>query len=350
MSFEEKKAFLISVIKFYRNRGYTLRDNINTVLKEAGLIPTKNTWEDTLRNISELPESDIFKSLVDNAISAFKEDIFKTILYRDKFISIYKNPDNFDRILAALENTSKLFDGDYSNIFDNASDLGVITTAINGNVIFTTKNIRPLSTKVDLGIHALKQDYFSDDYDKVFAYKTVDIPCFNSIIFNKQSKNIILVVDLANQFQDENLRTEIAKLVTLIRELAGIGHAISDTGINLFPAINNLYIEEYGAVKELAFKTDDGVSHREIAKAGIDDVRDGDYHTGGTASANIQPYDIKKIYSNLTPKLRQDIYLKGTWYALNLPSPILTNATISANSDHDFHAIITKLIDFSPVS
>ncbi len=100
-------------------------------------------------------------------------------------------------------------------------------------IFYTFKSIRSLSTKVDLGVVALKQDYLDEEYDRVFAFKTVDLPCFNSIIFDTDKKNIIISADLANQFQDENLRAEIARLINLIRQITGMGHTIEDTGINL---------------------------------------------------------------------------------------------------------------------
>ena len=99
-------------------------------------------------------------------------------------------------------------------------------------------------------------------------------------------KNIILSADLANQFQDENLKAEIARLVNLIRQTSGLGHTIDDTGINLFPCVVKLYQEQPGVIKELAFKTDDGVAHREIARGGID-VREVRISCWRTASANI---------------------------------------------------------------
>ncbi len=347
MSFEENKLLVASAVIFYKNRGYTLRGNINSILKESGFLQTKTTWEDTFKVITEFPESEINETIISATLENFKEDIIKTIHYRDKFLTIYNNPTNYESIYNAIDAVSSSFDDDFSTIFDNSSEFGIIKTIVNDNIIYTTKSIRSLITKVDLGVHALKQDYLNEGYDNVFAYKALELPCFNSIIFNQTDKNIILSADLANQFQDENLRAEIAKLVSMIRDTTRIGHAIEDTGINLFPCINKPYEETEGKIKELAFKTDNGVSHREIARSGIDDVRDGEYHSGGVASAAIEPYDIKKIYSAHNQKLRQDLTLKGTWFVLSLPQPVLTNATISVNSDDDFHSIIKKLINFA---
>lgn len=346
-TFEEKQAFIQSGVKFYKNRGYTLRGSINSIFKSNGLLNTKSSWEDTYKLISEFQDSEINNEILDKIIEAFHNDLFSTILFRDKYLSIYENPKNYDDIIAKLDEISIDFDGDFSSILDNSLDFEYIKTIHNHQIFYTFKSIRSLSTKVDLGVFALKQDFVDEEYERVFAYKTVDLPCFNSIIFDTQKKNLILSVDLANQFQDENLRAEIARLVNLIRQTTGLGHTIEDTGINLFPCVAKLYHEQPGVIKELAFKTDDGVAHREIARGGIDDVREGDYHVGGTASTSIQPYDIKKIYGGKKFNDKKDLLLKGSWYILNLPTPILTNVTITVNSAQDMNDMVNKLIAFS---
>lgn len=346
-TFEEKQAFIQGVVKFYKNRGYTLRGSINSIFKSNGLLNTKSSWEDTYKLISELPDSEITNQTLDAIIEAFNNDVFSTILFRDKYLTIYEDPKNYEDIISKINELSFEFDGDFSPILDNSLDFEFIKTQNNHLVFYTFKSIRSLSTKVDLGVFALKQDFVDEEYDRVYAYKTVDLPCFNSIIFDTEKKNIILSADLANQFQDENLRAEIARLVNLIRQVTGLGHTIEDTGINLFPCVAKLYHEQPGVIKELAFKTDDGVAHREIARGGIDDVREGDYHVGGTASTSIQPYDIKKIYGGKKFNDKKDLLLKGSWYILNLPTPILTNVTITVNSAQDMNDMVNKLIAFS---
>ncbi|WP_180043691.1 MULTISPECIES: hypothetical protein [unclassified Acinetobacter] len=346
-TFEEKKLFIQNTIKFYKNRGYTLRGSINSILKSNGFINTKSSWEDTEKQVTDFPESVISNDIFDKVIQGFQKDLLKTILFRDKFISIYEEPKNFDLIFSKLDEISSLFDEDYYPVFENSTAFEFIKTEHQNLVFFTFKSIRSLSTKVDLGVYALKQDYHNEEYDKVYAYKTVDLACFNSIIFDLNNKNIILSSDLANQFQDEHLRAEIARLVNLIRQTTGLGHTIEDTGINLFPCIEKFYKEEEGVIKELAFKTDDGVAHREIARSGIDDVREGEYHVGGTASTNIEPYDIKKIYGGNKLNEKKDLLLKGSWYILNTTEPKLTNVTITVNSEKDLYDMINKIIAFS---
>lgn len=346
-SFEEKQAYIQGVVRFYKNRGYTLRGSINTIFKNHGLLNTKSSWEDTYKLISELADSDINNETLDKIIEAFNKDVFSTILYRDKFLTIYESPKNYEDIFSRINQYSLEFDGDFSQILDNSLEFEYIKTQIDNLIFYTFKSIRSLSTKVDLGVVALKQDYLDEEYDRVFAFKTVDLPCFNSIIFDTEKKNIIISADLANQFQDENLRAEIARLINLIRQITGMGHTIDDTGINLFPCVPKLYSEQSGVIKELAFKTDDGVAHREIARGGIDDVREGDYHTAGAASTSIQPYDIKKTYGGKKFNDKKDLLLKGSWYILSLPTPVLTNVTITVNSAKDMNDMVDKLIAFS---
>ena len=44
---------------------------------------------------------------------------------------------------------------------------------------------------------------------------------------------------------------------------------------------------------------------------------------------------------------RKDLLLKGSWYILNLPTPYLTNVTITVNSAKDLNEMVNKLIAFS---
>lgn len=84
----------------------------------------------------------------------------------------------------------------------------------------------------------------------------------------------------SSQFHEENLRGALAKLRLYLNQLV-LEH-IPDTGCNVFPAIERLYYEEIGNVKNLSFKTDDGISHNESSRVGIEDLRSGEYHKGGT--------------------------------------------------------------------
>ena len=343
MNFEEKKEFIKNCIIFYRDRGYTLKGNINTLLKNGGLFSTKTMWEETLKEIDYISASEVGAKIVDDVIAEFEKDLIKTILFREKYLSIYIDPKNFDNIFLALEKKYKKFDDNYHSIINSEIKFGFKKIQFDDLYFYISKDISTLTSKIDLGLSALKDELKDSGYQKVFAFKEIEISSFNSIIVDKKNRNIILSADLANHFQIDQLRQKIAGLVNLIRTETKLGHTIEDTGINLFPCIQKLYDEKHGFVKELAFKTDEGVSHREIAKAGKD-VREGEYHTAGSASTDIESYDIKKSYGKKTEEDYKEVILKGSWYILSLPTPILTNLTIHANTLKSFNEILTKII------
>lgn len=345
--FDDKKIFIQQIINFYRNRGYSLRGKVNNILKQSGIFGTKQSWEDTLDLISNMDFNEINDEIIQKVLVNFQSDLLSIVLYQNKFISIYDEILNFDTIYNALDSNSVKFDSDFQPILDKNLSFDYIKFTQGSLDFFVFKSIRLLATKIDLGLYVLKPDYIDDDFDKIVGYKTQEIPCFNSIIFDNDKKTIILSADLSSQFQEENLRAEIAKLVKIIRQKTNIGQAIKDLGLNIFPSIQKLYDEKEGIIKELAFKTNDGVAHREKARSGIDDVREGDYHIAGVASAEIEPYDIHKTYFDSQSNVATEVLVKGSWFILNSVNQVLHNATVTVNSEEEFVKIINKLIEFS---
>ena len=100
---------------------------------------TKSSWEDTYKLISDLDDNQINNDMLDKIMEAFQNDLFSTILFRDKYLTIYETPKNYDNILTILDDLSEGFDGDFSSILDNALDYQYIKT-IHGNLTFIHLN------------------------------------------------------------------------------------------------------------------------------------------------------------------------------------------------------------------
>ena len=101
--------------------------------------------------------------------------------------------------------------------------------------------------------------------------------------------------------------------------------------------------EVKGNVKNLSFKTDDGISHNESSRLGIEDLRSGEYHKGGIANATIEPYNITKDYNLEDYKVV--VTVKGSWHALNIAGiPNLNNFYVSTKDVNSFFTAIEEII------
>ena len=211
--------------------------------------------------------------------------------------------------------------------------------------IYQFKIIRTFILKENIRVDALKSEYVNEEYEKLVAYKEVRLPCFDSIILDDVTQQIILCADLSSQFHEENLRGALAKLRLYLNQLV-LEH-IPDTGCNVFPAIERLYYEEIGNVKNLSFKTDDGISHNESSRVGIEDLRSGEYHKGGIANATIEPYNITKEYNLEAYKVL--VTVKGSWHALaiNTGIPNLNNFYVSTKDQSSFFKAIEEIVKTS---
>lgn len=344
------KETLTDLIKLYRKRGASLRNQVNPLIKKSGLI-TQSSWNNTFSHLEQYDESDITRSQFSTAIADFKKDLFSKILYDDKFISIIEKPSNYGEIKQCLETFpfESLDQVNASNLIDEEDECACYKSASSGTTTYIFKKVRKYSVKEKLNVSALKLEYQNDGYDKLLAYVDISLPCFDSIILYDEREIIILASDLSSIFQVDNLRGAIASLKHIIRDKSAQSIKVPDKNKNFFAAIQEFYEENLGHVKELAFKTDDGVAHYENAKRGIPCIKEGDFHIGGTDNAEIEAYKIRKTYSSTNPNRENSIYLVSSWYVLNgnLGERLLGEATISAESHASFFEIVDKLLNWS---
>lgn len=350
MNFVDMQETLTDLIKLYRTRGLSLRSHVNPLLKTAGLA-TQASWSNTLTHIQKYDDSDINRSQFEKTISVFKKDLFNRILYDNKFVSVVDNVPNYDEIKAGLEQISyEDFDQKTaSELISLEEDNICYKSSNNSTTAYIFKNIRKNSVKEELNINSLKLEYQNDGYDKLVAFVDILLPCFDSIVLDDDKNRIILSADLSSIFYVDHLRAALAHLRTVIRQNTAQEIKLTDKNVNFFPAIQKLYEEDIGNVKELAFKTDDGVAHYENAKRGISCIKDGDFHIAGSDVADIEAYRIKKTYISNTEKQENSVYLASSWYVLNgvKTDRRLGEATISASCYADFFGIIDKIINWS---
>jgi len=344
------KETLTDLVKLYRKRGASLRNQVNPLINKSGLI-TQASWNNTFTHLEKYEESEITREQFSVAIEDFRKDLFSKILYDNKFISIIEKPAKYKEIKECLEKfTFESFDKvNASKLIEEEDEDFCYKSIANSTTTYIFKKIRKYSVKEDLKVSALKLEYQNDGYDKLFAYVDISLPCFDSIIMDDEREIIILAADLSSIFQVDNLRGAVASLKTIIRQGTPEDIKISDKNTNFFSAIQKFYEEDLGNVKELAFKTDDGVAHYENAKRGISCIKDGDFHIGGTDAADIEAYKIRKTYSAAEPNQENSVYLVSSWYVLNgnLGERKLGEATISASSYREFFVIIDKLLNWS---
>lgn len=345
MNFDDLKSNIVNLLKIYRGRGVSLRNDIHPLLAGFTFIDKTHTWSGLFVHISELQE-DIEPDLLKKLGALYKKiesDFNNRVLFEDKYLSVYKGLPCYDQLKALLEtlvsedqNLDLSKDGNFKDhVFQVKQEIGQ-------KHIYQFKIIRTFILKENIRVDALKSEYVNEEYEKLVAYKEVRLPCFDSIILDDSTKEIILCADLSSQFHEENLRGALAKLRLYLNHLV-VEH-IPDTGCNVFPSIERLYKEEIGSVKNLSFKTDDGISHNESSRVGIEDLRSGEYHKGGIANATIEPYNITKEYNLEAYKVL--ITVKGSWHALAISTgiPNLNNFYVSTRDQGSFFKAIKEII------
>ncbi|WP_141100212.1 hypothetical protein, partial [Acinetobacter baumannii] len=307
-----------------------------------------HTWSSLFVHISEL-EEDVEPNLLDKLGSLYQKiesDFNNRVLFEDKYLSVYKGLPCFDELKKHLESllgSNQTLDlsrnGDFKNHIFQAKKI------VGQKHIYQFKIIRTFILKENIRVDALKSEYVNEEYEKLVAYKEVRLPCFDSIILDDATQEIILCADLSSQFHEENLRGALAKLRLYLNQIV-VEH-IPDAGCNVFPAIEKLYSEKIGNVKNLSFKTDDGISHNESSRVGIEDLRSGEYHKGGIANATIEPYNITKEYNLETYKVL--VTVKGSWHALSINTgiPNLNNFYVSAKDQGSFFKAIEEIVKTS---
>ncbi|MEK5760124.1 hypothetical protein, partial [Acinetobacter variabilis] len=307
-----------------------------------------HTWSSLFVHISEL-EEDVEPNLLDKLGSLYQKiesDFNNRVLFEDKYLSVYKGLPCFDELKKHLESllgSNQTLDlsrnGDFKNHIFQAKKI------VGQKHIYQFKIIRTFILKENIRVDALKSEYVNEEYEKLVAYKEVRLPCFDSIILDDATQEIILCADLSSQFHEENLRGALAKLRLYLNQIV-VEH-IPDAGCNVFPAIEKLYSEKIGNVKNLSFKTDDGISHNESSRVGIEDLRSGEYHKGGIANATIEPYNITKEYNLETYKVL--VTVKGSWHALSINTGIanLNNFYVSAKDQGSFFKAIEEIVKTS---
>jgi len=344
MSFDDLKSNLVNLLKIYRGRGISLRNEVHPILAGYTFLDKIHTWSSLFVHISELEENlepDLFEKL-ERLYNVFKADFDKRILFEDKYLSVYKGLSCFDSLKTHLDGLVAQNQAmDLSNDGDFKNHVFQVKKQLAHRHIYQFKIIRTFILKENIRVDALKSEYVNEEYEKLVAYKEVRLPCFDSIILDDLTKEIILVADLSSQFHEENLRGALAKLRLFLNKQ--VQEHIPDSGCNVFSSIERLYKEVQGNVKNLSFKTDDGISHNESSRLGIEDLRSGEYHKGGIANATIEPYNITKDYN--LDDYKVVVTVKGSWHALNIAGiPNLNNFYVSTKDESSFFKAIEEII------
>ncbi|WP_228256462.1 hypothetical protein [Acinetobacter johnsonii] len=149
-----------------------------------------------------------------------KTDFNKRVLFEDKYLSVYNELSCYDQLkqhlesLVAPDQTLDLSrNGDFKDHIFQAKQ------EVEQKHIYQFKIIRTFILKENIRVDALKSEYVNEEYEKLVAYKEVRLPCFDSIILDDVTQQIILCADLSSQFHEENLRGALAKLSCISSDL-----------------------------------------------------------------------------------------------------------------------------------
>ncbi|MCG5330871.1 hypothetical protein ACN6Q9_14065, partial [Acinetobacter baumannii] len=105
MTFDDLKTNIVNLLKIYRGRGISLRNEIHPLLSGFTFLDRIHTWSSLFVHISEL-EEDVEPNLLDKLGSLYQKiesDFNNRVLFEDKYLSVYKGLPCFDELKKHLE-------------------------------------------------------------------------------------------------------------------------------------------------------------------------------------------------------------------------------------------------------
>ena len=105
MNFDDLKTNIVNLLKIYRGRGVSLRNEIHPLLASFTFLDRIHTWSSLFVHISELEEDiepDLLAKLGD-LYTKIKTDFNKRVLFEDKYLSVYNELSCYDQLKQHLE-------------------------------------------------------------------------------------------------------------------------------------------------------------------------------------------------------------------------------------------------------
>jgi hypothetical protein len=188
---------------------------------------------------------------------------------------------------------------------------------------------RTLRAKEKLTRDSLSENV-RDDYsksDEIFVIKNSNELFYDVIFICKHKPIIEIMLDhkygMFSEIKQEAYHQTLAQFRVFTKKL---GISLELKGVDLFDFIKPLYDDPSNAVVEMAFSTDDGFTDRIKQRKEGSDIRNADYHIGGTEklNGNWDPYWIAKQYNipALEYSVNPELILPGQLRMLSLSNEI----------------------------
>jgi hypothetical protein len=197
----------------------------------------------------------------------------------------------------------------------------IAANTIGGKVFLQFFSTRSYATRehVDLSSLSKSQRAAFEEYDEVIGVRTRWVPCFDTVTIDPANDLAEFRIDYAPGLGLVGERENVAfsRLHSAFERVSNkfVGdHAIAASMMNLFPAINPLYIDKRcGRVTALGFiaTSSDSSSNNygKIHRTKTQDFRKDRFHVGGSESVDkVEPYAIGVTWPAKPPKT--DLYLE----------------------------------------
>ena len=166
MNFDDLKTNIVNLLKIYRGRGVSLRNEIHPLLASFTFLDRIHTWSSLFVHISELEEDiepDLLAKLGD-LYTKIKTDFNKRVLFEDKYLSVYNELSCYDQLkqhlesLVAPDQTLDLSrNGDFKDHIFQAKQ------EVEQKYIYQFKIIRTFILKENIRVDALKSEYVNEE-------------------------------------------------------------------------------------------------------------------------------------------------------------------------------------------
>ena len=118
MNFDDLKTNIVNLLKIYRGRGVSLRNEIHPLLASFTFLDRIHTWSSLFVHISELEEDiepDLLAKLGD-LYTKIKTDFNKRVLFEDKYLSVYNELSCYDQLKQGeFKHEVRQFEKSYDN-------------------------------------------------------------------------------------------------------------------------------------------------------------------------------------------------------------------------------------------
>lgn len=292
--------------------------------------------------------------------SALEYLVYSHMLFDDKFVSIYTEVSEVDRLKDILD---AYFDKELSKKFFGLTEKYAPYQKINISDVATIYQfgiVREVPIKEILDKSDIKQEIF-EKYQEVYGVRKIPLSCYDSLIIDVENKRITTCVDLTRVLGTNTTNTAKNNLNVNLRKIINNKKLSSflDESLNLFPCIQKLYSQPKDnrslGVTLLSFLTPAGTSHEETLKSGNKDLRIATYHEKGVEGVKNEKKDKVPLNNDITPyritmKYYRDVgdlevTLKSNYRMAHTPNPSLSEASIyGTRSPEELEFILQKLL------